>query len=121
MKTIVLTAVLLVSNLIHSQIGVVTVDKHDKTVPLDMWFVSNEKDSKNQMYFMSADSEDIGEVLMNVLFDLGIEIDFPTGRDSAENPFWTMNLDNGFFVTVYLDYPTADFKYNMITIVTSEQ
>jgi hypothetical protein len=121
MKTILLTLSLILSNLIYSQIGVVTVEKHDKTVPLNMWFVSNEKDSKNQMFYMSEDGGEIGEVLANVLYDLGIEIDFPIGRDSVENPFWGTALENGFYVTVYLDYPTNEFKYNMITIVTQEQ
>jgi hypothetical protein len=121
MKSFLVLITLLITNFVYSQIGVVTVRKKDKVVPLSMWFVSTEKERRNQMYYMSEYEGEINEVLNNVLSDLYIEFEFPIGRDGSENPYWGVELENDYYITVYLDYPTKEFKYYMVTIVTQEQ
>ncbi len=122
MKAFLILIILLVTNFIYSQIGVVTVRKKDKTVPIGMWFVSTEKERKNQMYYMSECEVEINNVLINVFKSvLYNKVDYPLSIDNFENPYWCAILNNGYYVTIYLDKPTSNFKYHMITIITEKQ
>lgn len=120
MKKIVLTIALLASSLIaNAQMGIVTLKKKTESVPADMWYTINEKDRENQMYYSTNDAEIAGEVLRDVLDDMGILMDDVIGLDELGDPFWGTYLGNGFYCTVYLH---RDEKFDIYTVtILAEQ
>jgi hypothetical protein len=118
MKTLILTlGTLVVSQFLSSQIGVVTLDKGQDYVPMNMWYTIHEKGRKNQMYFTSHDKEDVGEVLDKVLTDLDIPKSDTVGIDEQGSPYWGTDLGNGFYSWVFYSQEDTFFT---ITILSEE-
>jgi hypothetical protein len=119
MKKIILTGALLLSSLTASaQWGVVTLERGVDYVPMEMWYTIHEKDRTNQMYFTSHDAEVAGEVLQKVLADMDIMMEDTLGTDSDGDPYWGIDLGNGFYSYVYFSHEETFYT---VTILADEQ
>ena len=118
MKTILITLFILISIVVKSQIGVVTLDKGADYIPMNMWYTIADKDRKNQIYFTSHQQEVTESLLEKILFDYDINFEDSLGVDSEGSPYWGIEMGNGFYSWVYY---TKEDNFYSIAIVTEEQ
>lgn len=112
MLTIALAASTLTAN---AQLGVITLERNHKTIPLGFWYVVNGKGFENQMFFAEEDS------LAKIKFDsLLLEYDLdpnkPAGKDSVGDPYWIVNSELGYVTWIY--YIKSSDTHSTITIAT---
>lgn len=118
MKTIILTLSLLLSNLIYSQIGVLTMGKNDR-VQIGMWYTIDQKGRENNLY-ITYDDEDMAIYKLEQLlsqFDRVIELN--DGEDQYGDPYWTVEQENGFISDIFY-IKEKDFPLYTITIVSTK-
>ena len=118
MKTIILTLSLLLSNLIYSQIGVLTMGKNDR-VQLGMWYTIDQKGRENNIYITYDDEDMAIYKLEQLLSQFDLEIEEPEGTDQFGDPYWSVQQDNGFLSDIYY-IKEKDYPLYTITIVSSK-
>jgi hypothetical protein len=117
MKTIILTLSLLLSNLIYSQIGVITLKKNE-SAPLNMWYTIYEKGREDNLY-ITFDNEDLAVyTLDNLLGQFDMEIELPNDKDVDGDPYWTVEQENGYISDIYY-IKEKNYPLYTITIVSA--
>mgnify|MGYP000745163183 CR=1 FL=1 len=116
MKTIILTAAMLASNLIYSQIGVLTLKKND-LIYFGMWYTIAEKGRENNLYITYDDEDMAIYKLEQILSEFDVLIEEPTGTDEDGDSYWTVEQENGFISDVYY-IREKNFPYFTITITS---
>ena len=118
MKKVVLTVALAISSLFASaQLGVVTVEKNSKSIPLGFWYVVSGKGFENQMFFQDLDSNTQVK-LASLLEQNGLDINAPKGTDESGDLYWVALDESGYVTYVYLIEDRTDEKYSTITLST---
>lgn len=107
------------SSVCFSQIGIVSLDANSKTVPLNMWYSIDQKSRKNQMYWTTDDVEIAGEILREVVFDIGLSPE-DIKIDNDGEPFWQSNLGNGYLTQVHMEQVGDLFNVVIITLEISK-
>jgi hypothetical protein len=116
MKKIILTTALAIASLVaNAQTGVLTISKNDKQIPIDFWYViTDDKDFANQMMYY-GDSVGVNTYLIKLLSESGLDINTPSGFDSAKDPFWIVTYSSGYVTYIYLSKDADDMAYSWIT------
>lgn len=119
MKKLILIATLsinLFNSNAQSQLGVVTVSKQDKTVPVGFWYVMDDKNSKHQMFFYDK-TENVMKTLTAMLDEYDQNFNAPFGKDTEGDDYWIITHPTGNIVYLYfVTEPGAE--YSFITSVT---
>lgn len=117
MKKIVLTVALALSSLFASaQLGVVTLEKNHKNIPIGFWYVVNGKGFENQMFFFDTD-KNINVKLDALLRENGFDIELPKGKDEEGDNYWVL-YDEYYTTYIYLIKGKTNPGYSTITLVT---
>lgn len=97
-----------------TQVGVITIEKDDKEVPVGHWYVAKDKKLDNHAFYY--DSEDsVKELLQNILLSQDQDIDFPKGKDEEGDIYWLVVWESGFTSTIYI---TTVKGFSLLTVVT---
>jgi len=117
MKKLILT-VFVALNLFTSnaqQLGVVNISPKDTEIPVDFWYVVDDKDMKNQMFYYNT-TEKTKELLKNMLAGYGQSSETPFGTDKEGDNYWIITHPSGNIV--YLYHSVDEDGYSMIISVT---
>lgn len=118
MKKIVLTVTLALSSLFaNAQVGVVTLEKNHKNIPVGFWYVVNGKGFENQMFYFDID-QNTNSKLATLLKENGFDIELPKGKDEDGDNYWTIFNEQGYITNIYLIKDTSNPGYSTITILT---
>lgn len=118
MKKVVLTVALALSSLFASaQLGVVTLEKNHKNVPIGFWYVVNGKGFENQMFFFDTD-QNINIKLNALLKENGLDIELPKGKDEEGDTYWTIYNELGYITNIYIIKAKTNPGYSVITLTT---
>ena len=101
----------------NAQIGVITLKKN-QTVPLNMWYIINEKERENNLYITFEDEDIAVYTLDNLISQFDMEIELPTDKDVNGDPYWTVMQENGFISDIYY-IKEKNFPLFTITIVSA--
>ena len=117
MKKLILT-VFVALNLFTSnaqQLGVVNIGSKETEIPVDYWYVVDDKDFTNQMFYYNT-TEKTKEVLKNMLAGYGQSSETPFGTDKEGDNYWIITHPSGNIV--YLYHSVDEDGYSMIISVT---
>ena len=118
MKKVVLTVALALASLVtNAQVGVVTLEKNHKNIPVGFWYVVNGSGFENQMFFFDTD-KNINVKLDALLTESGFDINLPRGIDAEGDTYWTIFNEQGYVINIYLIKDSTNPGYSTITIVT---
>jgi hypothetical protein len=118
MKKVVLTVALALSSLFASaQLGVVTLEKNHKNIPIGFWYVVNGKGFENQIFFFDTD-KNINVKLDALLRENGLDIELPKGKDEEGDNYWVIYNELGYITHIYLIKGKTNPGYSTITLVT---
>jgi hypothetical protein len=121
MKKLILTfgmAMALFVGNAQSQLGIVTVEKNDKQVPVDFWYVINSKDNKDQMFYYN-ETQLTKQYLKNMLADYGQSLENPFGKDEDGDNYWIITHPSRNIVYLYLSEEKGT-GYAMIISITKD-
>ncbi len=117
MKKLILT-VFVAFNLFTSnaqQLGVVTLKGNETDIPVDYWYVVDDKDMTNQMFYYNT-TEKTKEVLKNMLAGYGQSSEVPFGKDEEGDNYWIITHPSGNIAYIY--FSEGEDNYSMIISVT---
>lgn len=117
MKNLILTLVILfITFFSNSQINVITVEKNEK-VPLNVWYMINEKVRENNIYITFEDENLAIYSLGKLLEQFNVGINDSGGIDDSGDEYWVINQTNSLISDVYYS-KEKDFPLFTITVVT---
>ncbi len=97
-------------------LGIVHINKKDKEVPVDYWYVMNGKQLKNHMYYYNLSNLTM-DVLKNMLSAYGQSSETPFGKDEKGDSYWIITHPTGNIVYIYYQVD-GDSGYSSIISVT---
>lgn len=101
MKKIILTMAMLLAGLTTSaQNGIITVDSHKDDIPVEQWYIIDEKQFKNCGFYYGETSVAMDE-LEAMLFADGQSFNDPEGMDDNQDPYWVITRESGFVTYIY--------------------
>lgn len=116
-KLILILTTLFTTFFSNAQIGVITLKKNE-SVPLNMWYTIDEKDREDNLY-ITFENEDLAVyTLDNLLGQFDLEIELPNDKDVDDDPYWTVEQENGYVSDIYY-IKEKNFRLYTITIVTA--
>lgn len=119
MKALILTIILLLTSFTTiSQVGVLTLKKGD-VVALNMWYTIDDRDRHNNVYITYDNKAEATDKLNEILSELDMDIELPTGKDDEGDTYYKVEQENGFVSFIYL-IEDKDFMVWTITIVTAD-
>jgi hypothetical protein len=118
MKKIILTMAMLLAGLTATaQNGIITVDNYKEEVPVQQWYIINEKELKHHAFFYAETSLVVGEI-ESMLFADGQSFSDPEGMDEDNDPYWEITRESGFITYIYFVRGKAGDEYSSIITVT---
>ena len=99
-----------------AQLGIVHIDKNSEEVPVDYWYVVDDKDMENQMFYYNK-VEMTQSVLKNMLADYGQSSETPFGKDEEGDNYWIVTHPSGNIAYIYYSLD-GDSGFSMIISVT---
>ena len=97
------------------QLGVVTLKGNETEIPVDYWYVVDDKDMTNQMFYYNT-TEKTKEVLKNMLAGYGQSSEAPFGKDEEGDNYWIITHQSGNIAYIY--FSEGEDNYSMIISVT---
>ncbi|MFN5912061.1 MAG: hypothetical protein ACK45H_12050 [Bacteroidota bacterium] len=114
MKTTFLAVAVLLGSACAAQIGVITLPKRAKEVPVGQWYTVQDKHHQNNVLFY-AEKDVVFAKLYQMLEDEGLFFEqFELDEQNAK--YWTAEKENGFTSFIYLI--PDDGTYFWINVVT---
>lgn len=99
-----------------TQLGIVHIDKNAEEVPVDYWYVVDDKDMENQMFYYNK-VEMTQSVLKNMLAAYGQSSETPFGKDEEGDNYWIITHPSGNIAYLYYSLD-GDSGFSMIISVT---
>lgn len=112
-KTLLAVAILIGSNC-AAQIGVVTLKKRDKLVPVAQWYTVQDKNHKDNVLFY-ADKATVLAKLNSMLEEEDLFFE-EFKLDEEDTKYWEVEKENGFNSTIYLIQDSEEYYW--INVVT---
>ncbi len=116
MKTTLLAAAILIGSSCAAQIGVVTMNRNTKVVPVGHWYNFHIRSWKNTIAFYAPTAE-VLEELNEILEDNALFFE-EHQKDEEGNKYWEIENENGFISTIYLE-PEEEDGWSRMTIYAS--
>ena len=114
MKTTLLAVAILVGSACAAQIGLITLPRRAKEVPLAQWYTVQRKSFQNNVLFY-AEKGVVLTKLNQMMEDEGLFFE-EFQLDDEGNKYWTAEKENGFTSYIYLI--PDDEEYFWINVVT---
>jgi hypothetical protein len=102
-------------NSYSQQVGIVTLKGNEKEVPVDYWYVINDKEMDNQMFYYNETNK-TKEILKNMLAGYGQSSETPFGKDEEGDEYWIVTHPSGNIAYIYISHD--ENNYSMIISVT---
>jgi hypothetical protein len=116
MKKTLLAVAILIGSSCAAQIGVVTLKKRDKLVPVAQWYTMQNRGLQHNVFFY-ADKETVLAKLNSMLEEEDLFFE-EFKLDEVDSKYWEVEKENGWHSTIYLIQDSETEGYFWINVVT---
>jgi hypothetical protein len=116
MKTTLLAVMVLVGSACAAQIGVITMNRFTKEVPVGHWYTFRIKSWKHTVAYYDS-TERVVERLNEILEENDVFFE-EHQTDTEGNKYWEIENASGFWSTIYLE-PEEDKGWSRVTVYTA--